>query len=295
MDSTPSHSFSARGLTVLIPAYNEEGAIAKVVSEVQRAAAQSGEPIELLVIDDGSTDSTALRAVEAGARVVSHHENIGYGAALKTGIRAAEFDTILMLDADGTYPADAIPALLSELAQCDMVVAARTGSNVNIPAARKPAKWILLKTAEFLADRPIPDLNSGMRAFRRADGLRYLNLYPRGFSFTTTITLAFLSNDLRVSYVPIDYHERIGHSKLRPIRDTKNLFLTVIRCILLFNPLRVCVPVGLVLFAISLVFALFIRDSQGHIMDGTITILVTSGLQIIIVGFLADILSRLRQ
>lgn len=285
-------------MTLIIPAYHEEAGIGHVVADARAALAQVNElpesAWEVLVVDDGSTDATGREAATAGARVVRHRENRGYGASLKTGLRNARFETIVIADGDGTYPVSAVPELLAMLADCDMAVGARTGAEVHIPAIRKPAKWLLTMTAQFLAGRRIPDLNSGLRVFRRHEALRFENLYPAGFSFTTTITLAYLSSQLVIDYLPINYHKRVGSSKIRPIRDTKNLFITVLRSILFFNPLRVCLPLGMLLIGLALVFALFIRDSQGHVMDGTITVLVGTALQIIVIGFLADILARMR-
>ena len=298
----PDCQSEAPGLTVIIPACNEEGGVAGVVEAVKRILPGTladldlaGDAWEVIVVDDGSSDTTALKAAEAGARVIAHRQNIGYGAALKTGLRRAKFDTIVITDADSTYPVEEIPALVALLRQADMAVGSRTGAEVHIPTVRRPAKWLLKQTAQFLAGQKIPDLNSGLRVFRRADALRFHSLYPRGFSFTTTITLAYLSSDLLVAYHPINYNPRTGKSKIRPIRDTKNLFLTVIRSILLFNPLRVCIPLGTALVALALVIAIGPRDAHGNIYDGTITILIVCALQIIIVGFLADILARLRR
>jgi glycosyltransferase involved in cell wall biosynthesis len=290
---------AAAGVSLLIPAYNEENGVASAVIEAQKTlsalAEQQVEHWEIIVIDDGSSDGTTTAAEAAGARVLRHRQNIGYGAALKTGLRRARFETVVIADADGTYPIAEAETLLRMLQDCDMAVGSRTGGEVNIPIERRPAKWLLKITAEFLAGRRIPDLNSGLRAFRRSDALRFMSLYPSGFSFTTTITLAYLSSDLLVNYHPINYHPRTGKSKIRPIRDTKNLFLTVIRSILFFNPLRVCLPLGLALLFAAAVVALGPRDAHGRIYDGTITILVVSALQIIIVGFLADILARIRK
>jgi len=283
------------GVTAIIPAHNEVDGVAEVVTRVREELTRlAGAQHEVVVVDDASTDGTGAAAAAAGARVLTHRVNLGYGAALKTGLRGARFETILITDADGTYPPESIGELLPELEHSDMVVGSRRGAKVHIPMERRPAKWVLKVTAEFLASRKIPDLNSGLRAFRRSDAMQFMSLYPSGFSFTTTITLAYLSRDLLVNYVAIDYHPRVGKSKLRPIRDTKNLFLTVVRSILVFNPLRVCVPVSLLMFAVALFVALVPRDEHGNIYDGTITILVTSALQIMIVGFLADMLVRLR-
>lgn len=285
----------AEGITLLIPAFHEKDGVGPVVRAYEAVLQQQNLPYEILVVDDGSRDGTGEAARAAGARLVSHRTNLGYGASLKTGLRHATYETIIITDADGTYPSEAIPLLLQELETSDMAVGARKGAEVNIPAMRKPAKWLLKVTAEFLAGRSIPDINSGLRAFRRSEAMRFLNLFPSGFSFTTTITLAYLSSDLQVAYVPINYHVRTGKSKLHPIRDTKNLFLTVVRSILFFNPLRVCLPAAIALLVAALLIAVFIRDAQGRILDGTVTILVTSALQIVIMGFLADIMARWRR
>lgn len=282
-------------MTVIVPAHNEAQAIGRVVKDICDALVTAERPasnVEVLVVDDGSTDDTARYAEEAGARVVRHEENLGYGAALKTGIRAASHEIIVTTDGDGTYPATAMPRLLEELACCDMAVGARTGADVHIPWERRPAKWLLTKLAVYLAQKPIPDLNSGLRAFRRRDVLPYLQLCPNGFSFSTTITLAFLCNDRRVRYVPIDYHPRVGKSKLRPLRDTKNILLTIVRSIIFFNPLRVFVPLAMIMFAAATAVALFVRDSHGNILDGTISILVLGGIQMIMLGFLAEAIAR---
>lgn len=286
------------GVTVIIPAHNEENGIGAVLSEIRHDfVLPSGRPpetVEILVVDDGSTDATASRAREAGAQVVVHHRNRGYGAAIKTGLRAALHDTIVLIDADGTYPASDIEPLLQLLKSSDMAVGARTGAEVHIPLERRPAKWVLVKTAEYLAEQKIPDLNSGLRVFYKDDALRYERLYPSGFSFTTTITLAYLNDGLDVEYLPINYRRRTGKSKLRPIRDTKNLFLTVFRSILFFNPLRVCLPISFAIAALGLFVLLFLRDPHGNIYDGTITVLAMCALQVFITGFLADVIARMR-
>jgi glycosyltransferase involved in cell wall biosynthesis len=281
----------ANDVSVIIPALNEESAIGLVIADIR---AELGPGAEILVVDDGSTDATAARAAEAGATVIQHRQNMGYGAAIKTGLRAATQEVIVMTDADGTYPARHIPDLVSELASCDMAVGQRPGENVANPWLRGPAKWMLRQLAVFLARKPIPDLNSGLRAFRRGDALRFINLYPSGFSFTTTQTLAYLTNDLLVHYLPIEYRPRTGRSKFRPIADTKNLLLTIIRSVLFFNPLRVCLPVGIAIGVAALAILLFVRDQHGNVLDGTVTVLTMISLQVILIGFLADVIARMR-
>jgi glycosyltransferase involved in cell wall biosynthesis len=286
-------------VTVLIPAFNEEAGIGGVVQDIREkfvaALGRTDDEVEILVIDDGSTDRTAERARAAGADVMSHHENHGYGASIKTGLRHASHDIIVLTDADGTYPAEFMDPLVKELDTCDMSVGMRSGQRVHYPLVRRPAKWVLRRLAVFLAGKSIPDINSGLRVFRRSDALRFLNLYPRGFSFTTTITLAYLCNDLTVNYLPIDYHPRLGKSKIRPLRDTKNLFLTIIRSILFFNPLRVFVPTALLILAAAAVVLFGVRDSHGNVLDGTVTVLTLAGIQVMILGFLADVIARMRR
>ncbi|MGB9691722.1 MAG: glycosyltransferase family 2 protein [Candidatus Sumerlaeaceae bacterium] len=290
-------SLQSAPVSVIIPAHNEAQAIARVVRETKAALTTEQRPaeaVEILVVDDGSTDGTAALAESAGACVLRHEENRGYGASLKAGIRAASHEIIVTTDADGTYPTAAMPELIQLLEGCDMAVGARIGKDVHIPIERRPAKWLLTKIAIYLAQRPIPDLNSGLRAFRRTDVMEFLKLCPSGFSFSTTITLAFLCNDKQVCYLPIDYHPRTGKSKIRPIRDTKNLLVTIVRSIIFFNPMRVFVPLATVMFIIAIFVALFIRDSHGNILDGTISILVLGGIQMIMLGFLADAIARWR-
>ena len=292
----PAHGADAPdGVTVIIPTFNEEDGIAGVVNDILRHFPSTPErPVEILVVDDGSTDATAARAAATGGRGGRHQSNLGYRAAIKTGLRLAHHETIVLTDGDGTYPARHIAELVAALEQCDMAVGSRSGEHVNIPLVRRPAKWVLRHFAVFLAAKPIPDLNSGLRAFRRADALRFLSLYPAGFSFTTTITLAFLCNDLRIHYTPIDYHARTGRSKLRPLRDTKNLFLTVVRSVMFFNPLRVCVPVAAALAAAAIAILLFVRDSHGNVLDGTVSICLIGAVQVMILGLLADLIARSR-
>src|SRR5262249_22502084 len=155
---------------------------------------------EIIVVDDGSKDKTRRAAEEAGAVVLRHPRNRGYGASLKTGITVAAYDVICITDADGTYPVERIPELLAELRTADMVVGARTGARVAIPLIRKPAKWVLNRLANYITSTKIPDLNSGLRLFRRDAALQYFHMLPDQFSFTTTITMAMLCDKYAVTY-----------------------------------------------------------------------------------------------
>ncbi|HYQ72198.1 MAG TPA: glycosyltransferase family 2 protein [Gammaproteobacteria bacterium] len=235
------------GVSIVIPAFNEEGAIASGIREIKEAMDPSGYAYEILVVDDGSEDNTAALARAEEVTVIALPENQGYGAALKAGIRKSSFETIVITDADGTYPAETIPGLIGELGEYDMVVGARTGENVAAPLVRKPAKWVLRVLASYLAGRHIPDLNSGLRVMRKSLIRRFVHLLPSGFSFTTTITLAALCSGSLVKYIPIDYHARIGKSKIRP-GHAFDFTLLIVRTIVYFNPLKVFLPLGAVFF-----------------------------------------------
>jgi glycosyltransferase involved in cell wall biosynthesis len=278
-------------VTAIIPALNEEGGIGEVLDELRRCLKSTGWSFEIIVVDDGSTDRTAEVAREKGVRVVTHEQNRGYGAALKSGIRSARSEYILITDADGTYPGDAVPMLLQEASGNEMVVGARTGKDVHIPLIRRPAKWVLRTLAAFLADTRIPDLNSGLRVFRRDAALRFFPILPNGFSFTTTITLALMCNDGRVKYVSINYAKRTGRSKIRPIRDTWNFLMLIFRAILYFNPLKIFIPTSMIIltgFASSLIYDLFILND---LTEKTL-ILLFAGVQLLAVGILADMISK---
>ena len=285
-----------RGLTILVPAYNEERGIATVVAWIRQALEPSGLDYEVLVIDDGSADRTAEIAEGTGARVLRHGGNRGYGEALKSGIQHATHEWVAIIDADGSYPAEQIPELAGHLTRADMVVGARTRSGAAIPLIRRPAKMFLTWLASYLTGTHIPDLNSGLRIFRRRLALEFLHLLPSGFSFTTTITMCALNNGYLVEYVPIDYLKRTGSSKIRPLQDTLNFLLLILRITLLFNPLKIFLPLGGVFFLLALVtwgvgLAMF-----GRLFDNLILFQAELGTIAIMIGMLADLINvRLRR
>lgn len=283
---------AATPLSILIPAYNEAAGIAEVVQRVKAVARDLAGPWELLVVDDGSSDDTAARAEAAGARVIRHGQNRGYGAALKTGIRRAAHEQVLILDADCTYPPEVLPEILAHSKDQDMVVGARTKGDVQIPLIRRPAKAILRGLASYLSGYPIPDLNSGLRLMRKEAVNRFLGILPNGFSFTTTITLAMLVSGLAVSYVPIEYHKRTGRSHIRPIRDTIGFFALILRTVMHFNPLKIFLPLAfLFLLAGGAVFGL----SWAYLdrpLDTTSLLLMVTGVQLGALGMLADLIAR---
>jgi glycosyltransferase involved in cell wall biosynthesis len=296
------------GVSVVVPAFDEESGVAAQVKAIRRVLSVAGTPHEIVVVDDGSSDRTASEAAAAHARVLRHPVNRGYGAAIKTGIRAAVHDRIVIIDADGTYPADAIPELLAKLATADMVVGARIGPRASIPRIRRPAKLVLGWLANRIAGRKILDLNSGLRAFRRSCIVPYFSLLSDRFSFTTTGTLALLADDYHVVYHVIEYYPRIGRSKIRP-RHFMEFVMLVVRMAMLFQPLKVFAPLSVTFLGAGItkivfdVVALFKRADtpdwsliyQPAVSTSALLLLLT-GLQLLMVGMMADsVLRRLAQ
>mgnify|MGYP000153291322 CR=1 FL=1 len=283
------------GVSVIVPAYNEERGIGAVLADLRRVLDGLDLPAELLVVDDGSTDGTAAEARRTeGVRVLEHRANRGYGAALKTGIREARYELIAITDADGTYPCEAIPQLVERwrATDCAMAVASRTGRHVEIPLIRRPAKWVIGRMANMVAGEPIPDINSGLRLFRRSVAMRLFPLLPDGFSFTTTITLALLTNGFRVEYLPIDYRARVGRSKIRPIRDTLGFMQLILRIALYFAPLKIFLGLAGLLLLLAVAWALVSRFALGQLADVSTVVLAEGALQIAIVGLLAELVNR---
>ena len=280
----------ARAVSVVIPAYNEAAHVAEQVRAVDRVMRQTGWTYEILVVDDGSRDGTAEQAAAAGVTVLRRARNPGYGAALKLGIRRARHPWILITDADGTYPPSAIPALLEAADGNAMVVGARTGETVRIPLVRRPAKAFLRWLASYLAEQELPDINSGLRLMRADLVRRYEHLLPAGFSFTTTITLAAACNGHAVAYVPIDYHARLGESKIRP-RHAYDFMVLILRTIVYFNPLRVFFPLGGLLALVGL--AKFGYDLTKENLSETAVLCFLGALIVWAVGLLADQNARL--
>ena len=275
-----------RSVSVVIPAFNEAAHVASQVEQVDSVMRTSGWEYEIIVVDDGSTDGTAEAANAAGlSRVIRRQQNRGYGASLKLGVRRAAHEWILITDADGTYPVESIPSLLAEAEANSMVVGARTGAVVRVPLARRPAKWFLNRLASYLAGRHLPDINSGLRLMRNSLINRYEHLLPDGFSFTTTITLSAACNAHPLTYVPINYHARLGESKIRP-RHAYDFTMLILRTIIFFNPLKVFLPLGAAL-AIAAIVKLAYDVTQDNLSE-TAVLGILAALIVWAVGLLAD-------
>jgi glycosyltransferase involved in cell wall biosynthesis len=283
-------------LSVVIPCYNECGALRDTVTQIRTALGDSI-GYELILVDDGSKDDTGAimdqLAEEAdGVRALHHSVNRGYGAALKTGVRAASAPYVVITDADGTYPNDRIPELVKLMIEgdYDMVVGARTAEDAKYSWLRSIPKWFLTKYASWITQERIPDINSGLRVFRRELALHYGPILPNGFSFTTTITVAMLTNSQFVRFVPISYSKRVGKSKIRPIRDTVNFVVLIARTGAYFAPLRVILPIG---FALGLAFGgSLVMDLVGRDLTERTLLLLLFSLNTSMFALIADMIDK---
>jgi len=287
----PADERLAGHIAVVIPAYNEERGVGPTIEELGEVLDDAGIAHEMVVVDDGSTDDTGRAAADAGARVVRQGTNTGYGAALKAGIAATSAERVLIIDADGTYPPDRVPDLVEQAREADMVVGARPADFSNVPLIRRPGKRFLTWLASFLAGEPIPDLNSGLRVLRRSAVARFFPILPDGFSFTMTITLSMLCTGHHVAYVPVEYRPRIGESKLRAL-DFMRFLILVLRTILLFNPLKVFLPLGGAIFVVGL--AKFVYDLFLWNLSESAVMALLAAVILWAVGLLADMIARLQ-
>ena len=286
----------------MLPCYNEQDHVMQEVDRITAAMDASGYTYELLCIDDKSTDGT-LAVLQAALpshphmRLMPFRTNGGSGTARRIGTREAFGRIVVWTDADMTYPNERIPEFVKYLEDnqgVDQVVGARTTEEGTHKILRVPAKWVIRKIAERLASSKIPDLNSGLRAFRRDVSLPYLRLLPPGFSCVTTITMSFLSNQHPVDYLPIDYAKRAGSSKFHFVKDAYRYILQVLRMVMYFNPIKVLMPLALWLFFFGI--AKGIADVIRHDLRVTTStlLLLMSGLIIGSMALLADLIVRSR-
>lgn len=289
-------------VSIILPCYNEADHVVAEVARICEAMDASGYGYELLAYDDASTDETLSRLYEAAPRfprlrIVPFQRNGGSGTVRRIGTQRARGDIVVWTDADMTYPNERIPEFVRILETddtVDQVVGARTHEQGAHKFLRVPAKWFIRKLAEGLTRTRIPDLNSGFRAFRRDVARPYLRLLPPGFSCVTTITLAFLSNQHDVRYVPIDYAKRSGTSKFRYVADVYRYMLQVLRMVMYFKPLNVLMPVALVLLGLGVSKGIF--DVAVHplrLAVNTVLIFLT-GMIIASLALLADLIVRSR-
>ncbi len=282
-------------LSIVIPFYNEREAAEEVLASILGAGIRT--PFEIVAVDDGSTDGTAealeAKAEEGSVRLIRHERNLGYGAALKTGIREAAAELVATIDGDGSYPADRFDDLVSLSSEHDMVVGARVTGVRQEPVLRTWVKGFIIRMLKLLADVDVPDLNSGLRLARRSQVMRYFHLLPDGISFTSTLTLILLSEARPVKFVPVDYFARKGASKFHPMRDTLGILILILRTFLYFNPLKVFLPASIALFLLALAVGIG-SVAAGKFMDVTTVVILLTAVQVFVLGLLADLVAKRR-
>jgi glycosyltransferase involved in cell wall biosynthesis len=279
-------------ISVVVPALDEEAAVGRTLAEIREAFDNAGlASAEVIVVDDGSADRTGAIATEAGARLVRHPHNVGYGRSVKDGVGAATHDTIVIIDADGTYPLDALPQMLAEFHRgVDMVVGARTGDRYRDKAPlRATLKWLV----EFTAGRRVPDVNSGLRVFSKSTMQPYQDHLSNTFSFTTSLTLAYMMTGRFVSYVPIGYRERVGQTKVRLLRDSLRTLQYIVQAITYYNPIKMflllataCLLLGIL--GAGVAAAADLRGALLIAVGGAVTAVVVFAL-----GLVADLLRQI--
>ncbi|RKY58655.1 MAG: glycosyltransferase family 2 protein [Candidatus Neomarinimicrobiota bacterium] len=275
-------------ISIIIPSYNEADGISSILHCLSSRFTDS----EIIVIDDGSTDRTPEILRQFDIKVISHSINKGYGASLKSGIKAATNENLIFMDSDGQHRAEDIPRLISAIDANDMIVGARTPAS-HRPIGRRPGKIILTWLAQILSGRKIPDLNSGFRAVKKSVLVKYLHLLPQGFSASTTMTLIFMTRGYSVKFIPISTEKRIGKSTVKPIRDGFGTILTILRLITLINPLKIFFPSSLFLILIGIIWSIpYLVNGKGLTVASLF--LMLSGVLIFFMGMIADQISQMR-
>jgi len=277
-------------VSVVIPAYNEADSIGNVIDTIRQTLSDHAIPHEIIVVDDASTDTTSEAVKNKNVKVIRHRINRGVGAARKSGILAAQSNVILTTDADGTYPVEIIPQMIQLLSEYDMTVGARTGPHISEVWIKKPAKFLIRQLGSYLSGHHIPDLNSGLRAFKKTVALQYFYLLPDGHSWESTITLAFLCNKHPTAFIKANYFPRTGgRSSFLPFADTYNYISLVVRTVMYFNPLRIFVPIGFVISSTGIIKTVYDWIVYHHIGGLDVAILLTSVI-VVALGLLADLI-----
>ena len=275
-------------ISIVVPAYNEGAGIGKVVAGLRAAASWR----EILVVDDGSTDETGACAAREGATVIRHPYNKGNGASVKTGIRAAAGDYVMIIDGDGQHPPADSLRLAEKLGEYDLVVGARIGST-QATSSRRLGNAVLNWLAGYLTGRAIPDLTSGFRAARREQLREFLHLLPNGFSTPATTTLAFIKAGYNVAFEPVEALQRRGHSKIRLARDGAKFFLIVLKIVTIFSPLRVFLPISLATFGVGAAYAVWTIATQAHVTNSSV-LLIMLAVIVFLVGLVSEQIAALR-
>ena len=285
---------SAIKYSMIIPVRNEEEVIDEVINDVKKALKTLESSYEIIVIDNVSTDKTVDIVKKHGdVRLIKHESDKGYGGSIKEGVKVAKSDNIITIDGDGTYPAEDIPKLVSYIGQYDLVSGARVGKEVSISLIRRIGKFFHHRLINFLAGERIPDMNSGLRVFKKDVFLRYYHLYPSTFSISTTFLLACLLNDHSVKFVNIKYFPRKGRSKIKIFQDGINFLLLILRSVTYFNPLKIFIPLSIFFFVAALFIAFFSMFYLDKFLDVTTILLLITSVLIFLFGLFADAISKI--
>ncbi len=283
-------------ISIVIPVFNEQECLKKTIHQMEELLENSDFEFDIIIVNDGSTDGSneILEVINNPSIKIIHHDiNRGYGAAIKTGIAKSSAPYVCITDADDTYSNLDLKKLANYIKDgYSMIVGARTGDIVQIPLLRKLPKWMLNKLANYLTGVTIPDINSGLRIMKKEDVEYFMKILPNGFSFTTTITLAMLTNDMPVCFQPINYYHRKGKSKIRPFYDTLNFLQLIVRTSLYFNPLKVFIPLSGMLVVLAFLVLMLSWLFLEHAMDVTFGIIMMTAVVIIAIGMLADLIDK---
>ncbi|MBD3279729.1 MAG: glycosyltransferase [Candidatus Pacebacteria bacterium] len=284
------------GLSIIIPVYNEEQIILPTLRSLIQGLKKAKLKFEIIVVNDGSTDETAalLKKSRLKFQLISYQKNKGYGAALKTGIKQSQYPVIAITDADGTYPHQRLSEFYQILKKnnLDLISGARIGKNVQIPLLRRLPKWCLNQFANFVVRDQVPDVNCGLRVYRKKALLPFFSLLPNGFSFTATSLLAMMASDYQVSFKKINYFNRKGKSKINPIKDTINFFKLVFKIGLYFAPLKVFLPISILVLALGLIWGLVSWQYFGHFADASTLMFILTSLQLTALALLAELINK---
>lgn len=278
-------------LSIIVPVYNEEKIVDKIINNLKIELNKIAElEYEIIVVNDASTDkSEDILKQQNGIKLLRHFKNKGYGSSLKTGIKEAQYEWIMIIDADGTYPVEPISEMIKHIPEYDMVVGARKKYR---PFYGRPAKWFLNKLASYVAEAKVIDLNSGMRIFKKETVLKFWGLYPDRFSFSSTSTMVCLTNGYSLKNVKIDYLKRQGKSKLKPIKSFKRFSGLVMKLALYFRPLKIFIPLGLLLFLVGVIVFIYSTIFMDKILDSTTAIFIISSFQMLAIGMIADLIVK---
>lgn len=281
-------------ITLIVPAYNEEDSI-KDITERSYNAIKNIKNFEILIIDDGSNDGTFNNIPKLqGVRVIKHKENLGYGQAIITGIKESTYENICIIDADGSYQPEDIIKLINEYKGCDMIVGVRKSSLIDDNPLRKIFRWLLKKLVKYLISMNVPDLNSGLRIFKKEIAKKFFYYLPKGFSFTTTLTILHYTHNYEIKYIDIDYKKRRGKSKIKPLNDIYNFLILVVRTVMYSEPLKIFLPMAIFCLSIGLIIIILEAILIFNITD-TAMLFVLSGFQIAALGLLGDLIVRMRK